>query len=145
MYLEDFTAGARFTGGARPITAEEIKAFARDYDPQPFHTDEQAAKATFFGGLAASGWHTAAITMRLLTEFGPTVAGGLIGGAGEIAWPQPTRPGDVLRIESEVMEVKPSRSRPERGMVVLRTETKNQRDEVLQVFTAKIVVPRRTA
>jgi acyl dehydratase len=83
------------------------------------------------------------MTMRLLIEVGPHVAGGLIGGAGEIAWPQPTRPGDILRIESEVMEVKPSRSRPERGMVVLRTETKNQRDEVLQIFTAKIVVPRR--
>jgi len=145
MYLEDFTVGMVFAGGARQVTTEEIKAFARDYDPQPFHTDEAAARDTFFEGLAASGWHTAAITMRLLTEFGPSVVGGLIGGAGDIAWPQPTRPGDILRIESEVMEVKPSRSRPERGMVVLRTETRNQRDEVLQIFTAKIVVPRRTA
>lgn len=132
-----------FKGGAREVTAEEIKAFAREYDPQPFHLDEAAAKDTFFGGLAASGWHTAAMTMRLLEDFGPPVAGGLIGGAGEIAWPQPTRPGDVLHVESEIVEVKPSRSRPERGMVVMRTETKNQRGEVLQTFTARMVVPRR--
>jgi acyl dehydratase len=143
MYLEDFAVGMVFAGGARQVTTDEIKAFAREYDPQPFHTDEAAARDTFFEGLAASGWHTAAITMRLLIEYGPPVAGGLIGGATEVSWPQPTRPGDVLRIAAEIMDVKPSRSRPERGMVVMRSETKNQRNEVVQVLTAKMVVPRR--
>jgi len=143
LYLEDFHRGDRFSGGALLVTVETIKAFAREYDPQPFHTDEEAAKDTFFAGLAASGWHTAAMTMRLLTEFGPHVAGGLIGGACEVSWPQPTRPGDVLHVECEILDVTPSRSRPERGMVLMRSETKNQRGEVLQVLTAKLVVPRR--
>jgi acyl dehydratase len=145
LYLEDLAAGARFSGGARKVTAEDIKGFAREYDPQPFHLDEDAAEGTFFQGLAASGWHTAAMTMRLLADHGPPIAGGLIGGAGEINWPQPTRPGDILHIEAEVTAVKPSRSRPERGMAVLRTETKNQHGEVVQVLTAKLVVPRRRA
>ncbi len=144
MYLEDFAVGMVFSGGARQVTTEEIKAFAREYDPQPFHMDEAAARDTFFEGLAASGWHTAAMTMRLLADYGPPVAGGLIGGAGEIAWPQPTRPGDVLQVAAEILEVKPSRTRPERGMVVMRSETRNQRDEVVQVLTAKLVVPRRS-
>jgi acyl dehydratase len=143
MYLEDFTVGMVFSGGARQVTTEEIKAFAREYDPQPFHTDEAAARDTFFEGLAASGWHTAAMTMRLLADFGPPIAGGLIGGAGEISWPQPTRPGDVLHVAAEIMDVKPSRSRPERGMVVMRSETRNQRGEVVEILTAKLVVPRR--
>jgi acyl dehydratase len=143
LTLEDFTIGDRFSGGALSVTTESIKAFAREFDPQPFHTDEEAAKDTFFGGLAASGWHTAAMTMRLLAEFGPHVAGGLIGGSCEVAWPQPTRPGDVLHVACEILSVTPSRSRPERGSVLMRTETKNQRGEVLQVLTAKLVVPRR--
>lgn len=143
LNLEDFSVGDRFSGGALAVTADTIKAFAREFDPQPFHTDETAAKDTFFGGLAASGWHTAAMTMRLLTEFGPHVAGGLIGGSCEVAWRQPTRPGDVLHVECEILSVTPSRSRPERGTVLMRSETKNQRGEVLQVLTAKLVVPRR--
>ena len=143
LTLEDFAVGDRFSGGALPVTTETIKAFAREFDPQPFHTDEEAAKATFFGGLAASGWHTAALTMRLLAEFGPPVAGGLIGGSAEIAWPQPTRPGDVLHVECEILAVTPSRSKPERGTVLMRSETKNQNGDVLQVLTAKLVVPRR--
>lgn len=143
LYLEDFTVGDRFSGGALAVTAETIKAFAREFDPQPFHTDEAAARDTFFGGLAASGWHTAAMTMRLLAEFGPHVAGGLIGGSCEVAWPQPTRPGDVLHVECEILSVTPSRSRPERGSVLMRSETRNQRGEVLQVLTARLVVPRR--
>lgn len=143
MYLEDFTVGDRFSGGAIAVTTETIKAFAREYDPQSFHTDEEAAKGTFFRGLAASGWHTAAMTMRLLTEFGPHVAGGLIGGSCEVAWPQPTRAGDVLHVECEILSMTPSRSRPERGMVLMRSETKNQHGEVLQILTARLVVPRR--
>jgi acyl dehydratase len=143
LYLEDFKVGDRFSGGALPVSAEAIKAFAREFDPQPFHTDEVAANDTFFRGLAASGWHTAAMTMRLLAEFGPQVAGGLIGGSCEVAWPQPTRPGDVLHVECEILSVTPSRSKPERGTVLMRSETKNQRGIVLQVLTAKLVVPRR--
>jgi acyl dehydratase len=143
LTLEDISVGDRFSGGAIAVTVDTIKAFAREFDPQPFHTDEVAAKDSFFGSLAASGWHTAAMTMRLLAEFGPHVAGGLIGGSCEVAWPQPTRPGDVLHVECEILSVTPSRSKPERGTVLMRTETKNQRGEVLQVLTAKLVVPRR--
>jgi len=143
LYLEDISVGDRFSGGALAVTPDTIKAFAREFDPQPFHTDEVAAKYTFFRGLAASGWHTAAMTMRLLAEFGPKIAGGLIGGSCEVAWPQPTRPGDVLHVECEILSVTPSRSKPERGTVLMRSETKNQQGEVLQVLTAKLVVPRR--
>jgi acyl dehydratase len=143
LHLEDLHVGQRFTSATHTLDAEQIKAFARQFDPQPFHLDEQAAANTFFGGLAASGWHVAAITMKLLVSEKPAIAGGVIGAGGEIAWPRPTRPDDVLRVESEVIEIKPSRSRPERGMVTLRSETLNQRDELVQVLTAKLVVPRR--
>ena len=124
---------------------EEIKAFARQFDPQPFHLDEEAAKSSMFGGLVASGWHTAAISMRLQVESGLPVAGGMIGIGGEMSWPHPTRPGDVLRVVSEIKEVTPSRSRPDRGMVRVRSETRNQRDEVVQILDAKLLVPRRGA
>src|ERR1700742_1722412 len=117
LYLEDFTVGRRFTSTAHLLDAEQIKAFARQFDPQPFHLDEETAKNTFFHGLAASGWHTAAITMSLLVKSGMPIAGGLIGAGCELAWPRPTRPGDVLQAESEVLAVEPSRSRPERGMI----------------------------
>jgi acyl dehydratase len=143
LYLEDVTVGDRFVGGAISVTPETIKAFAREFDPQPFHTDEVAAKYSFFGGLAASGWHTAAMTMRLIAEFGPRIAGGLIGGSCEVAWPGPTRPGDVLHVECEILSVTPSRTKPERGTALMRTETKNQHGEVRQVMTAKLVVPRK--
>jgi acyl dehydratase len=143
LYLEDISVGDRFCGGAMAVTVDTIKAFAREFDPQPFHTDEIAAKYTFFGGLAASGWHTAAMTMRLLAEFGPRIAGGLIGGSCEVAWPGPTRPGDVLHVQCEILSVTPSRSKPERGTVLMRTETKNQHGEIRQVLSAKLVVPRR--
>jgi len=143
LTLDDLTVGQRFISGSHVIDAAEIHDFARAYDPQPFHLDEAAARETLFGGLAASGWHTAAITMRLQVESGPPLAGGIIGAGGEISWPRPTRPGDVLRVESEVMEITPSRSRPDRGMIVLRSETKNQRDEVVQVLVARLVLPRR--
>src|SRR3954468_24126693 len=125
LYLEDFAVGQRFTSGTRAITADEIKAFAASFDPQPFHSDEAAADKSFFQGLAASGWHTAAITMSLLVKSGMPIAGGLIGAGGEIAWPKPVRPGDVLQVESEILAVTPSRSRPERGMITVRSETRN--------------------
>ena len=143
LYLEDLNVGDRFQSEGHELDAEQIKAFAVLFDPQPFHTDEEAAKSTFFGGLAASGWHTASITMRLLVQSGIPLANGIIGSGGQISWPQPTRPGDVLRVESEVMEITPSRSRPDRGMVQMRCETRNQRGEVLQHFLPKLVVMRR--
>ena len=143
LYLDDLHVGQRFTSGTRAIDAAQIKAYAREFDPQPFHLDEAAAKASLFGGLAASGWHTMAITMRLMVEGGLPLAGGIIGAGGEINWPKPTRPGDVLHVVSEVEEITPSRSRADRGMVKVRSETRNQRDEVVQVLIAKLVVPRR--
>jgi len=144
LYLEDLTVGQTFVSSSLTITADEIIAFAGKYDPQPFHLDDEAAKRTLFGGLAASGWHTAALTMRLLVQGGGTpLAGGIIGGGGEIAWPRPTRPGDTLHVEAEVVEIIPSRSKPDRGMVLMRNRTLNQNGEEVQVFTAKLVVPRR--
>jgi acyl dehydratase len=145
LHLEDFAAGQRFTSGTRAITADEIKSFAASFDPQPFHTDEAAAEGSFFRGLAASGWHTAAITMSLLVKSGMPIAGGLIGAGGEIEWPRPVRPGDVLQVESEVLAVTPSRSRPERGMITVRTVTKNQKGEPVQVLTSKMLVWKRPA
>jgi acyl dehydratase len=143
LYLDDLNVGQRFTSTAHAIDAEQIKTFARQFDPQPFHLDEVAAKPTLFQGLAASGWHTAALTMRLLNDGSMPIAGGIIGAGGEIDWPRPTRPGDVLHVESEILAVAPSRSRPDRGMVTMRSRTLNQRGDVLQVLTAKLVVPRR--
>jgi acyl dehydratase len=143
LYLEDVFVGQRFVTSSHRLTSDEIKNFARAYDPQPFHTDEELAKETFFKGLAASGWHTASVSMRLQVDSGPQVAGGMIGAGGELSWPIPARPGDELRVESEVVEVKPSRTKPERGFVTLRSETKNQRDEVVQLFIVKLLVWRR--
>jgi acyl dehydratase len=145
LYLEDLHVGQRFTSGTHTIDAAQIKAFAAQYDPQPFPLDDAAAQDTLFGGLVASGWHTAAITMRLLVETGLPLMGGILGSGGEVTWSKPTRPGDVLRVVSEIAEIVPSRSRPERGMVRVRSETRNQRDEVVQVLIAKLVVPRREA
>ena len=142
-YLDDLQAGDRFASAGYLLDEAQIKAFALQFDPQPFHLDHEAAKMTLFGGLAASGWHTAAITMRLLVGGGLPLAGGIIGAGGEISWPRPTRPGDELRVETEVVSVTPSRSRPERGMVVVRSETRNQHGDVLQHSVYKLVVPRK--
>jgi acyl dehydratase len=122
--------------------ADQIKRFAAEFDPQPFHLDEDAAANSLFAGLAASGWHTAALTMRLLVTGGVPFAGGIVGAGVEIAFPRPTRPGDELQVVSEVTEITPSRTKPDRGIVVLRSETRNQRGEVVLVLTAKLVVPR---
>ena len=145
LYLEDFTVGRRFTSTTRALDAGQIKAFASQFDPQPFHLDEVAADQSFFHGLAASGWHTAAITMSLLVKSGMPIAGGLIGAGAEIQWPRPVRPGDVLQVESEVLAVMPSRTRPERGMITVKSETKNQRGEIVQVLTSKMLVWKRPA
>lgn len=143
LYLDDFLAGQRFEAGGFALDAETIKAFASEYDPQPFHTNEEAAKDSFFGGLAASGWQVACLTMKQMIVAGPQVGGGQIGAGGEIAWPRPTRPGDVLTVSCEVLEVKPSRSKPDRGMVKMRTETKNQNGETVYVFTCQLLTFRR--
>ena len=145
LFLEDLHAGQRFSSASHTIDEGQIKAFAAQFDPQPFHLDGEAAKPTLFAGLAASGWHTAAITMKLLVESGLPLRGGIIGTGGEISWPKPTRPGDTLTVVSEIEEVIPSRSRPERGMIRVRNETRNQHGEVVQVLIAKLVVPRRSA
>ena len=143
LHLDDLYVGQRFTSATHTIDETQIKAFAAQFDPQPFHTDEEAAKGALFKGLAASGWHTAAITMRLNVEGGLPLAGGVIGAGGEINWPAPTRPGDMLHVESEVVETTPSRSKPDRGIAVIVCRTINQRGEVVQVLTAKLVVARK--
>jgi len=145
LYFEDLFVGQRFTSGSHVMSEEEIRAFAAEFDPQPFHRDAGAAKATFFGGLAASGWHTAAVTMRLNVEGGLPLAGGIIGAGGELSWPKPTRPGDMLHVESEIVDLKPSRSHPERGTATVSSRTLNQNGEAVQLFTARLVVFRRAA
>src|SRR5262249_28666553 len=145
LYLEDFHVGQRFVSATHAMETEGIKAFARQFDPQPFHLDEEAARQSLFGGLVASGWHTAAISMRLQVESGLPIAGGMIGIGGEMSWPRPTRPGDILKVVSEVEEVMPSRSRPDRGTIRVRSETRNQRDEVVQILTARLLVPPRAS
>jgi len=143
-YFEDYAVGQKFTTGTVAVTAERIKAFAREFDPQPFHTDEEAARHTFFGGLVASGWHTAAMTMRLFVESDITPVGGSIGAGGsDLSWPRPTRPGDVLHAESEVVELPPSRSKPAIGIMKVKLTTYNQKNEVVQIAYPTMVVPRR--
>ena len=142
LYLEDLYVGQRFTSEPRLVTAGEIKAFAADYDPQPFHLDEEAAKNSLFGGLAASGWHTAAMTMRMLVDSVP-LADGLVGAELQLAWPRPTRPGMTLQLSSEVLDIVPSRSKPNMAMVTVRNETRDQDGELVQVFTVKMPVFKR--
>jgi acyl dehydratase len=120
LYPDDLQVGQRFTSGTYVIEEAQIKAFAAEFDPQPFHLDERAAQASIFKGLAASGWHTAAIAMRLLVDGGLPFAHGIVGLGGEIAWPGPTRPDDILHVESEIVEITPSRSKPHQGIVTVR-------------------------
>jgi len=145
-YLEDFAVGQIYGSGRITVEKERIKAFAAEFDPQPFHLDEDCARRSIFGGLAASGWHTAALTMRLLVESDFKPAGGIIGaGFDEFRWPLPVRPGDQLHVESEVLDVRPSKSRPHQGLVKVRTTTKNQKGDAVQVSVGNLVVPRRPA
>jgi acyl dehydratase len=145
FYLDDLHVGQRFTSASHTIGEAEIKAFAREFDPQPFHLDHEAAKGTLFGGLAASGWQTAAISMRLLVDSGLPLEGGIIGTGGELNWLKPVRPGDTLTVVSEILEITPSGSRPDRGSIRVRLETRNQHGEVVQSFTPRLVMPRRAS
>ena len=143
-YLEDFAVGQIFGSGRLRVDADQIKSFAAQFDPRPFHLDDEAASKTMFRGLAASGWHTAALTMRLLVEGEMKPAGGIVGaGFDEFRWPRPVRPGDELHLESEMLEVRPSKSRPEQGLIKARTTTLNQNGEPVQILVANLVVPRR--
>lgn len=145
-YLEDYAPGQVYTSGRLGVDLERIKSFAAEFDPQPFHLNDEAARTSIFQGLAASGWHTAALTMRLLVEGDLKPAGGIIGmGFEDFRWPRPVRPGDQLRVESEVLEVRPSKSRPDQGLLKIRTSTLNQRGEAVQITVGSLLVPRRSA
>jgi acyl dehydratase len=144
-FLEDFAVGQVFQTGRMRVEKEEIFAFARQFDPQPYHLDEDVARQSPFQGLAASGWHTAAMTMRLLVDGELRPAGGILGvGFDELSWPRAVHPGDELHAASEILEVRPSKSRPDRGMIRVRTTTFNQNNEPVQVFTGNLLVPRRS-
>ena len=143
LYLDDLQVGQRFTSGTYRMEESRMKGFAAEFDPQPFHLDETAGQASVFGGLVASGWHTAAVAMRLLATGGLPLAHGLIGFGGEIAWPQPTRPGDLLQMESEIVAITPSRSKPQQGVVTVRSRMRNQHGEVVYLLTTKLLVFRR--
>jgi len=140
LYLEDLYVGQRFTSGTYRMDEERIKAFAAEFDPQPFHLDEAAAQATVFHGLCASGWHTAAVAMRLMVTGGLPLGNGIIGLGGELAWPKPTRPGDTLQVESEILEILPSRSKPNQAVVKVKSTMLNQDGGPVYVFAPKILV-----
>ena len=144
LYFEDLAVGQTFGTGTVTVEAEMIEAFAIEFDPQPFHLDEDAARSSFFGGLVASGWHTAAMSMKLLVEGELKIVGGLIGlGVEELRWPRPVRPGDVLRVESEVLGLRPSNSQPDRGIARVRNTTLNQDGQPVMIQVVTMIVPRR--
>jgi acyl dehydratase len=144
LYLEDLHVGDRFGSDTIEVTEESIIAFAREFDPQQFHLDEAAAQNSIFKGLSASGWHTAAMSMKLFITGELKLAGGSVGlGVDELRWPLPVRPGDVLRLETEILDVRASRSKPDRGIIRIRNVTTNQRTEVVQTFAAFVMVRRR--
>jgi acyl dehydratase len=144
LYFEDIAAGRKYRSPGLRIDAATITAFAAQFDPQPFHLDDMAARDSLFEGLAASGWHTAALTMKLclMSDFRP--AGGIIGVGGELLWPRAVRPGDELRVEIEVLETRTSRSRPRQGLVKIRIITLNQEGDPVQTFTPTLFVDRRS-
>ena len=144
-YFEELQVGRKFTSDTVRVAAEAIVAFAAAFDPQPFHLDDRAARATLFEGLAASGWHTAAMTMRLCVDSPLRPAGGIIGGGGELTWSKPVRPGDELHVEIEIVETRASRSRPGQGLVKVRITTFNQDGDTVQTFTPTLLVDRRPA
>ena len=141
-YFEDLQIGQKFASPSLRIDTEAIKSFAAEFDPQPFHLDDKA-RHSVFAGLAASGWHTAAVSMRLCLSSDFRPAGGILGTGGELLWSKPVRPGDELRVEVEVIETRPSRSRPEQGVVTIRVTTLNQDGETVQTFSPTLLVDRR--
>jgi len=144
LYYDDLLVGLTFSTKTLRVSAEDITAFARQFDPQPFHLDDAAALKTMFGGLAASGWHTAALAMRLIVESGPPIAGGIIGnGIDELRWLRPVRPGDELRVDCEVVEMRISKSRPTQGWVRMRNTAVAQDGVAVMSFIANLTVPRR--
>jgi acyl dehydratase len=143
LFLQDLTVGQRYETSDYNVTEADIVAFAAQFDPQPFHVDEQAAQHSFFGELVASGWHVAAISMRLMVQGGPQFAAGIVGLGGELKWRKPTRPGDTLRVVCEIVDIAESASNPSRGTVTVVNETRNQRDEVVQWFRCALIVPKR--
>lgn len=144
LYLEDLQVGDVFESPTHALDAAQIVAFAQEFDPQPFHLDDDAARDSLFQGLAASGWHTVALTMRLVVQSLP-LAKGVIGAGAELSWSQPTRPGDVLRVASTIREILPSRSKPDRAIVVVESITRNQHGESLQKMVSKLVAFRKAA
>lgn len=148
LYYEDFTVGQQF-GSARSyvIEKDDAIAFAREFDPQLQHTDEEGAKASLFGELVVSGWHTAAASMRLKTETDLfKVAGGVVGvGLESVRWPKAVYPGDHIRITLTILEMRPSKSRPDKGIIKYKVETYNQRDELVMEMLTSVIVPRRSA
>ncbi len=143
-FLEDFAVGQTYGSGSLRVDEARVKSFASEFDPQPFHLDDAAARASVFRGLAASGWHTAAMTMRLLVDGDLKPAGGIVGlGFDEFRWPAPVRPGDELHVESEILDVRASKSRPQEGVIKVRNTTRNQRGEAVQIQTGNLLVRRR--
>jgi acyl dehydratase len=143
--LEDYAVGQTYGSGRIRVDQTQIKAFAAEFDPQPFHMDETSAARTILGGLAASGWHTAAITMRLMVDGDLKPAGGIVGaGFEEFRWPRPVRPGDELHVQCEILDVRTSKSRPERGLIKVKTTTFNQNNDPVQIMVGTLVVPRRS-
>ncbi|MFN4309164.1 MAG: MaoC family dehydratase [Ferrovibrio sp.] len=145
-YLEDFAVGQVLDFPPRTVSEEEIIAFARDYDPQPFHLDREAAKQSLFGGLCASGWHTAGLMMRMLVDhmIGKYASMGSPG-VDQLRWVKPVFPGDTLQLRGEILEVRPSQSKPDRGVITSRYEMRNQKGEVVLTMQAKGMYGRRPA
>jgi acyl dehydratase len=144
LYFEDIAPGQTYRSPELRIDAASITDFAARFDPQPFHLDEAAARDSLFEGLAASGWHTAALTMKLCLSSDFRPAGGIIGVGGELLWTRAVRPGDALRVEIEVLETRTSRSRPRQGVVKIRITTLNQQGDPVQTFTPTLFVDRRS-
>ena len=144
-YFEDLKAGDRLKSATYQVSEEQLISFAREFDPQPFHLDAAVADQTMFKGLIASGWHTAAITMRLFVQTLNFAEGAIGLGVDELRWPNAVRPGDRLQVETEIIDLRVSRSKPSHGVVRLRNVTTNQRGEIVQTMMASALVSRRSS
>jgi len=142
-YFDDLKVGDHFKSEPLEVTERQVVEFAHKFDPQMFHLTRKRAERTVFKGLIASGWHTAAMTMRLFVQTLNFTEGAIGLGVDELRWPNPVRPGDSLCVETEILELRPSRSKPDYGIIRLRNATTNQRGEIVQTMTASAMVPRR--